>query len=118
MPGNSDAGALNSWLIWQMLGLYPIVPSPVYLLHSPWFSDLNMTVNHDRTLRIQAHGLNEKEGKVFVQGVKVNGMQWTKNWIEHKDVMVEGGTIEFDMGTEPVVWETDEVPPSPGHYKL
>ena len=21
VPGNSDAGALNSWLIWQMLGL-------------------------------------------------------------------------------------------------
>lgn len=35
VPGNSDAGVLNSWLIWQMLGMYPIVTQPVYLLESP-----------------------------------------------------------------------------------
>lgn len=25
IPGNSDAGALDSCLVWNMLGLYPVV---------------------------------------------------------------------------------------------
>ena len=115
VPGNSDAGALNSWLIWQMLGMYPIVTTPVYLLESPWFNDINITVNGNSTLRIRSRGL---EDGYFVKGVKINGKNWTKNWFEHGDVMVNGGLIEFDVGREPVVWETGDVPPSPGHVVL
>jgi putative alpha-1,2-mannosidase len=117
VPGNSDAGALNSWLIWQMLGLYPVVTTPVYLIESPWFEDINMTINGNATLRIMATGLDNEES-YYVQSVKVNGQQWEKNWLEHGDVMVEGGTIEFEMGNEPMVWETGDVPPSPGHLIL
>lgn len=97
IPGNSDAGALNSWLLWQMLGLYPVVTQPVYLISSPWFPDLNMTINGNRTLRITATGLGPDS--FYVKSVKVNGKVWDKNWIEHKDIMVEGGIIEFDVGS-------------------
>ncbi|KAF7566832.1 glycosyl hydrolase [Pyrenophora tritici-repentis] len=69
LPGNSDAGALNSWLIWQMIGLYPVVTQPIYLIGSPWFPDLNMTVNGNRTLRITAEGLGRES--YYVQSVKV-----------------------------------------------
>ena len=116
MPGNSDAGALNSWLIWQMLGLYPIVTTPVYLLESPWFSDINVTINGNRTLRIRAEGLSEDS--YFVHGVKINGQQWNRNWFEHADIMEQGGRIEFVLGNKPKVWETGNVPPSPGHIEL
>ncbi|CAI6331993.1 unnamed protein product [Periconia digitata] len=120
IPGNSDAGALNCWLIWQMLGLYPIVTTPVYLLESPWFEDVNITVNHDKTLRIRAEGLDDGDGKqgYYVQGVSINGQSWDKNWFEHEDaggIMTNGGEILFSLGTEQKVWETGEVPPSPGH---
>ncbi|KAK3214845.1 hypothetical protein GRF29_19g1477834 [Pseudopithomyces chartarum] len=120
IPGNSDAGALNCWLIWQMLGLYPIVTTPVYLLESPWFEDINITVNHNRTLRIRAEGLDDGDGKqgFYVQGVSINGQQWDKNWFEHEDVggiMTNGGEILFNLGLEQKLWETGEVPPSPAH---
>lgn len=115
VPGNSDAGALNSWLIWQMLGLYPIVTQPVYLLESPWFQEINMTINNNSTLRIIAHDLDNANGSYFVQSVLVNGQNWTRNWLEHNDVMVEGGTLEFFMGPDATAWETGPVPPSPGH---
>lgn len=97
-----------------MLGLYPIVTQPVYLLTSPWFSEINMTVSNNKTLRILANNLDNQEG-YYVQSVKVNGEKWGRNWLEHADVMLEGGTIEFELGREMVVWETEEVPPSPGH---
>ncbi|KAJ5864811.1 uncharacterized protein N7529_006727 [Penicillium soppii] len=115
IPGNSDAGAMNSWLLWQMLGIYPIVTQPVYLLSSPWFPDLNMTINGNKTLRITANGL---EDGYYVQSVKINGKKWEKNWVEHDDVMTKGGTIHFELGADAKAWETGEVPPSPGHVQL
>jgi predicted alpha-1,2-mannosidase len=117
VPGNSDAGALNSWLLWQMLGLYPVVTQPVYLIESPWFSDINMTINNDKTLRITAKNLDNQKS-YYVQSVKVNGKAWNKNWLEHKDVMVNGGTIEFELGSTMKIWESGPVPPSPGHFIL
>jgi putative alpha-1,2-mannosidase len=114
IPGNSDAGALNCWLVWQMLGLYPIVTTPVYLLESPWFDDINITVNHDRTLRIRAEGLDDG---YHVQEVWINGEQWERNWFEHGDVM-EGGEILFVLGGDAKVWETGVPPPSPGHVEV
>ncbi|KAI1815686.1 glycoside hydrolase family 92 protein [Poronia punctata] len=128
VPGNSDAGAMNSWLIWQMLGLYPVVTQPVYLLESPWFDDINITLGRNATLRIiTSDGKKKKNNRdsaslghsgFYVQSVKINGEDWDRNWFEHEDVMVHGGTIEFSVGDEPVVWETGHVPPSPGHVEI
>ncbi|GAP87830.1 putative glycoside hydrolase family 92 protein [Rosellinia necatrix] len=118
VPGNSDSGALNSWLIWQMLGLYPVVTQPVYLLASPWFGDVNVTVGANATLRITSDGADPAalgHRGFYVRSVKINGEPWDRNWFDHEDVMVRGGTIEFAVGDEPLVWETGDVPPSPGH---
>lgn len=102
VPGNSDAGALNSWLIWQMLGLYPIVTQPIYLLGSPWFPDINVTINENKNLRILSYGAGDPaalgQAEYFVQRVAINGQAWTKNWFSHEDIMVGGGTIEFWVG--------------------
>lgn len=117
VPGNSDAGALNSWLLWQMLGLYPVVTQPIYLLSSPWFTAVNLTINNAHTLQILAHNLSNSDS-YYVQSIRVNGRDWEKNWISHEDVMVEGGTIEFFLGSEPTEWETGEAPGSPGHVVL
>lgn len=106
---------MNTWLLWSILGIYPMVTTPVYLLSSPWFSDLNMSVNGNATLRVLASGLDNGP---FVQSVKINGTPWTKNWFEHGDVMVDGGVIEFMLGAEKRVWEGRERPPSPGHVQV
>lgn len=118
IPGNSDAGALNSWLVWQLLGFYPVVTQPIFLINSPWFSDINITVNSNYTLRVTANGLDNEGGSHYVQGVKINGQQWDKNWVEHDELMLNGGTVEFEMGSEMVFWETGAPPPSPGHIVL
>ncbi|KAH8772494.1 glycosyl hydrolase [Diaporthe sp. PMI_573] len=120
VPGNSDAGALNSWLIWQMVGLYPIVTQPVYLLESPWFTDINMTINGSKTLRIMSNGDNISLGQsgYFVESVKINGEVWDRNWFNHEEIMIEGGTIEFTVGNAGQVWETGDLPPSPGHKSV
>ncbi|KAL2815526.1 glycosyl hydrolase family 92-domain-containing protein [Aspergillus granulosus] len=115
LPGNSDAGAMNTWLLWQMLGIYPLVTTNIYLLSSPWFPDLNMTINGDKVLRVIAKGLDDG---YFVQRVRINGEAWERNWFEHADVMEMGGVIEFELGPEMTMWERGPVPPSLGHVEL
>ncbi|KAJ4856867.1 glycosyl hydrolase family 92 domain-containing protein [Trichoderma breve] len=112
LPGNSDAGAMDSWMLWQMLGLYPVVTQPVYLILAPWFEDISVSVGGSYTLRIKAKGLSNNS--FFVQSLKVNGKAWNKSWLEHSDI-AKGGLLEFVLGPEPKSWDTGAVPPSPGH---
>ncbi|TKA61306.1 hypothetical protein B0A49_09728 [Cryomyces minteri] len=117
LPGNSDAGAIDSWLVWNMLGLYPVVTQPVYLLLSPFFSDITLSVAGNSTLRITAQGLGDES--YYVQSVKVNGQQWYQSWVSHSDLTKEGGaTIEFVLGPRTTSWDTGALPPSPGHLVL
>lgn len=105
-----------------MLGIYPVVTQTVYLVGSPWFEDLNMTVNGNQTLRITANAQNGSSSfgqeNFYVQSLKINGADWDRNWFEHDDVMVSGGTIEFELGPDIKNWETGDVPPSPAHMVL
>ncbi|KAL7957493.1 family 92 glycosyl hydrolase [Trichoderma compactum] len=112
LPGNSDAGAMDSWMLWQMLGLYPVVTQPVYLILAPWFEDISVSVGGSYTLRIKAKGLSNSS--FFVRSLKVNGKPWNKSWLEHSDI-AKGGLLEFVLGPEPKPWDTGDVPPSPGH---
>ncbi|KAI9739309.1 MAG: hypothetical protein M1834_007522 [Cirrosporium novae-zelandiae] len=119
LPGNSDAGALDSWLLWNFLGLYPVVTQPIYLLLSPWFSNISIAVpggNNNLNassarLRITAEGLGDES--FYVQSVSVNGVAWNRSWIEHEDI-AGGGEIHFVLGGEPVGWDVGMGPPSPG----
>lgn len=112
LPGNSDAGAIDSWLVWNMLGLYPVVTQPIYLLLSPWFSDMSLSVGNNATLRITAQGLSDTS--YYVQSVTVNGKAWNQSWISHDDIK-NGGNIAFVLGSKQTSWDTGSVPPSPGH---
>ncbi|KAL3424106.1 glycosyl hydrolase [Phlyctema vagabunda] len=113
LPGNDDAGALSSWLVWNMLGLYPVVTQPVYLVLAPWFENTSLKLATG-VVEIKAHGL---ENGRYVQSLKVNGVPWDKNWITHEDLVGadgEGSLLEFVMGSEQLSWDTGDLPPSPG----
>ncbi|KAI1265741.1 glycoside hydrolase family 92 protein [Xylariaceae sp. FL1019] len=111
LPGNSDAGAMESWLLWNMIGLYPITGQTTFLIHSPWFSDLTIDLGDDKKLAITAQ--NFAEDSIYVRSLKVNGEDWDKSWLAWDDVFANGGTMDFILGTEPADWATGDVPPSP-----
>lgn len=70
----------------------------------------------NKTLRITASGL---EDGPYVQSVTVNGQAWSKNWVTHADLIAgDGGRIHFELGSSQTEWDTDELPPSPGHLDL
>ncbi|KAI1346863.1 glycoside hydrolase family 92 protein [Xylaria sp. FL0043] len=111
LPGNSDAGAMESWVLWNMIGLYPLTGQTTFLVASPWFKDLSIDLGAGKKLVITAE--NVGEDSYYVQSLKVNGKDWDKAWVEWDDVFADGGTMDFVLGPEPADWATGEAPPSP-----
>lgn len=110
LPGNSDAGAMESWLLWNMLGLYPMTGQPVFLIGSPWFSDLTVDLGAGRKLHVTTTG--GREDAFYVQSLRVNGAPWDRTWLTWDDIFARGGTLEFELGREPTNWTTGPPPPS------
>lgn len=111
LPGNSDAGAMETWVLWVMLGLYPMTGQTTFLVGSPWFSNLTIDLEKGKSLRITTTG--GKEDAYYVQSLKVNGKTWNKSWVTWDDVFAEGGTMDFVLGPEPSNWDNGPSPPSP-----
>lgn len=114
LPGNSDAGAMQTWLLWNMIGLYPITGQTTFLVHSPWFESMTIDLGDGKMLRITSTGGDGNgDSNIHVQSLRVNGKPWRKNWLTWDDVFSQGGTIEFELGPTAVNWTTVELPPSP-----
>uniref|UniRef100_A0A8H7TS89 Glycosyl hydrolase family 92 domain-containing protein n=1 Tax=Bionectria ochroleuca TaxID=29856 RepID=A0A8H7TS89_BIOOC len=116
LPGNSDAGAMESWLLWSMIGLFPMTGQPVFFIGSPWFSDLTIDLGGGKTLKITSEGGSEE--KFYVQSLKVNGKQWNKSWLSWYDIFAKGGTLDFKLGATPSNWTTGPTPPTPASLGL
>lgn len=112
LPGNSDSGSMEPWLLWNMVGLYPMIGQSIFFIGSPCFSDLTFDLGEGKKLEITTKGGSETE--FYVQSLKVNGRDWNKSWLTWYDIFAEGGTMEFVPGSKPVQWATGPRPPSPG----
>ena len=59
------------------------------------------------------------EESYYVQSLSVNGRPWMQNWVTHGNLtQAEENSLRFELGPEPVSWETAGGPPSPGHVVL
>lgn len=112
LPGNSDAGAMQTWILWNMIGLYPITGQTTFLVGSPWFEHLEIDLEGGKALTITSTGGN-RESAYYVQSLKVNGKAWDKSWVTWEDVFAKGGRLDFVLGEEPVRWANGSLPPSP-----
>lgn len=112
-PGNTDSGALPSWLVWNLIGLYPVVAQPIYLIGAPRFSGLRVKLfagtGREAVLEIKAEGM--ANDKFYPQSVMLNGQRLDRSWISH-DELSKGGTLSSEMGSEPGDWVSGERPPS------
>ncbi|MDD6210173.1 MAG: GH92 family glycosyl hydrolase [Bacteroidales bacterium] len=99
LPGNDDGGQTSSWLVFSMIGFYPVDPvSGLYVIGSPCFEEVKIKVADGKIFTVKAKNAGEKN--IYIQSATLNGKPWNKPWISHKDI-VAGSTIEFEMGPIP-----------------
>ncbi|CAK4034552.1 glycoside hydrolase family 92 [Lecanosticta acicola] len=112
-PGNTDSGALPSWLVFNLIGLFPVSAQPIYLLSAPRFSSLKIKLfggtSQAKTLCITAPGLSA--ASYYPQSVTFNGQKLDRSWLHHSELS-KGGRLVFEMGSEPGTWDSGERPPS------
>jgi predicted alpha-1,2-mannosidase len=116
LPGASDAGAMQSWILWNIIGLYPVTGQTTFLVGSPWLKDMTIQVPGGKTLHITSTG-GDSDNNFYVQSLQVNGRSWNRNWVTWEDIFANGGTLEFVLGANATSWDTGDLPPSPASHK-
>lgn len=110
IPGNDDSGAMSSWLAFHMIGLYPNAGQSYYLINAPYFEKTTIHQENGKDFIIEAR--NFSSTNTHIQSAQLNGVDYIKSWIEHRDI-VKGGTLVLNMGATPSEkWGTEILPPS------
>jgi predicted alpha-1,2-mannosidase len=97
--GNEDCGQMSAWYVMSALGFYPVNPANgIYDIGSPLFDTAIIRLENNKEFSIIAH--NNTDENVYVQSIKLNGKEYNKSYLIHKDIM-NGGKLEFFMGSVP-----------------
>jgi len=99
MPGDEDGGGMSSFVVFCMMGFYPVTPGlPIYDLASPVFDRITIRLHNGKEVKIICHN-NSKDNK-YIQSILLNGQPLQQLWFKHADIC-NGGTIELQMGDVP-----------------
>ena len=113
VPGDEDGGGLSSFVVFSMMGFYPVTPGmPMYVIGSPFFEESIVQFKNGKELKVIAK--NYSKNNKYIQSATINGKQWNKSWFAHDEIK-DGAVIEFVMGKRANRnWATnkDSVPPS------
>ena len=96
VPGDEDGGGMSAFVVFSMIGFYPVTPGlPIYVIGSPFFENVKVDLGNNKTFEIQC--INYGKENKYIQSAKLNGKDWDKSWFTHEDLM-KGGKLEFTMG--------------------
>ncbi len=102
LPGNDDAGTISAWYIFSAMGFYPVCPGKTkYQLGSPVFDEITIHLNQEFWSgdKFVIRAEYNSQQNVYIQTMKLNGKDYQKPEIDHKDV-VQGGELVFEMSDE------------------
>ena len=99
MPGDEDGGGMSAYVVFSMLGFYPVTPGiPIYDIGSPVFDKATIHLRNGKTFVIVANHTSH-ENK-YVQSIRLDGKVLDQVWFRHADI-VNGGRLELTMGDTP-----------------
>lgn len=99
MPGDEDGGGMSSFVVFSMMGFYPVTPGvPTYDFCSPVFDRVSIRLHNGKTFSIVCK--NNSGDNKYIQSVRIDGKPQDRIWFKHSD-LVNGGKIELQMGNTP-----------------
>ncbi|RDW77967.1 putative alpha-1,2-mannosidase family protein [Coleophoma crateriformis] len=118
LPGNDDSGAMGSFVAFSMMGLFPNPGQDVYLITPPYFESVSIkSPITNMTATIRNVNFDPTYKNVFIQNATLNGVPYSKNWIDHS-FFTEGKELVLTLGATESFWGTNvaDLPPSLGEY--
>ena len=99
MPGDEDGGGLSAFVVFSMIGFYPVTPGvPIYDLASPIFDRVSIRLHNGKTFLIICN--NNSRLNKYIQSIRLNGQSRSQLWIKHVDIC-NGGILELKMSDAP-----------------
>ncbi|MFV0539930.1 MAG: GH92 family glycosyl hydrolase, partial [Aestuariibaculum sp.] len=88
LPGNDDTGTMSAWLVYAMMGIYPVVPGePIYTITVPMFDKITLQLNSkyykNKSLIIKS----EKNNNGVIKHIQLNGSKHKGYFIGHNDLV-------------------------------
>ncbi len=97
LPGNDDTGTMSAWLIYSMMGIYPVSPGePIYTITTPIFDKITISLDpqyyQGKTLVIEKEG--NKAG--VINQIQLNNQIHKGYFIDHAD-LVKGSVLKINL---------------------
>ena len=96
VPGDEDGGGMSAFVVFSMMGFYPVTPGiPSYSIGSPFFETVTIRLQNGREFTVQAN--NFSQDNKYIQSATLNGTTLEAPEITHEAIM-KGGTLILEMG--------------------
>ncbi len=97
IPGNDDTGTMSVWLVYAMMGFYPVAPGvPNYTITTPMFDKITIQLDSDYYKNKQL--VIEKEGNTngIIKKIQLDGKTHKSYFISHEE-LVNGKLLKINL---------------------
>ncbi len=115
LPGNDDGGAMSSWVVWGMIGMFPEIPGVGgFVIGSPLFTSVTITPESGHNIQISAPGAADTNQ--YVQSLMLNGQPSSQLWLPIATILgAANTTLAYTLTNTPNMnWGSadSDAPPS------
>lgn len=103
IPGNDDTGALSTWLLFSMMGFYPVCPGDMdYALFTPAFDKVTIQLSEKYygNDEIVLQTVRDNESSTFIDQMSLDGKTHKRFFLSH-DALTKGNTFTFYLTDKP-----------------
>lgn len=103
IPGNDDTGALSTWLLYSMMGFYPVCPGDMdYALFTPVFDQVTIQLSerYYGNSEIVLKTIKDRENSAYIDRMSLNGKAHKRYFLSHDD-LTQGNTFTFYLTDKP-----------------
>jgi predicted alpha-1,2-mannosidase len=101
LSGNEDAGQMSAWLVFSMMGFYPVCPaSNQYIITTPSFDEVKIYLSNGKTFLISS--TNRENNNKYIRAITKDGGRFNNWFITHEEI-VKGSRFTFQLYSKPPV---------------
>ncbi len=99
LSGNEDAGQMSAWLVFAMMGFYPVCPATDrYVITIPSFDEVSIALQGGKLFSVKT--LNRSSNNIYISEIARNGDKTSLEFIAHKDI-VNGNNFVIRLDSVP-----------------
>ena len=101
LSGNEDAGQMSAWLVFSMMGFYPLCPaSNQYVFTTPAFNEVKIFMPDGKYFLITS--INRESGNKYIRVITKNGALFNNWFVTHEEI-IKGSRFTFQLASKPPI---------------